>query len=230
MGTRSSFKLRPGSEKPREKLKLYGGSFLSEAELLAIVLRTGSNNSNVLELSEKLLNTFGGLKGLLEATLEELEGIDGVGFAKACQIKAIAEIVKRVERAPFSPYVRISNPYEAYRFLKGIFSWEVEEVYVLSLDAKGGLLGVKKVGQGTLTESPFYPREVISAIIRSNASRVILSHNHLSGDPSPSDEDFSVTEEIKELVFRIGIKFDDHIIVGKGRFYSFAKKAILEEG
>ncbi|MCS7233133.1 MAG: DNA repair protein RadC [Synergistetes bacterium] len=230
METRSSFKLRPGSEKPREKLKLYGSSFLSEAELLAIILRTGSNKSSVLELSERLLNTFGGLKGLLEATLEELEGIEGMGLAKACQIKAVAEIVKRIERSPFSPYIKILNPFEAYRFLKGVFSWEREEIYVLSLDAKGKLLGVKKVGQGTLAESPFYPREVISAVIKSNASRMIISHNHLSGDPSPSEEDILVTEKIKELAFKMDIRFDDHIIIGNKRFYSFAKKAVLEEG
>lgn len=230
METRSSFKLRPKSERPREKLKLYGSSFLSEAELLAIVLRTGSHKSSVLELAEKLLNIFGGLKGLLEATLEELEGVEGVGFAKACQIKAIAEIARRVERSSFSPSVRVSNPHEAYRFLKGVFSWEREEVYVLPLDAKGGLLGVKKVGQGTLTESPIYPREIVSALIKSNASRVILSHNHISGDPTPSNEDILITEKIKELLLKIDIKLDDHIVVGKGKFYSFAKKAILEEG
>lgn len=230
METRSSFKMRPGSEKPREKLKLYGPSCLSESELLAIVLRTGSKDKSVLELCEGLLNAFGGLKGVFEASLEELEDFDGIGFAKACQIKAIDELVKRLNRSSFSPYVRLSNPSEVYTFLKGIFSWEREEVYVLLLNAKGGVLGVRKVAQGTLRESPVYPREVVSAAIKSNASRVILSHNHLSGDPTPSEEDLSITRKIGDLLCEMDIRLDDHIIIGKGKFYSFAAKAVLEEG
>jgi len=230
MGTRSSFRFRPDGEKPREKMKLYGEVSLSEAELLAIILRTGSAGVSVLELSERLLNHFGGIKGILDAPLDELERVNGVGFAKACQIKAISEILRRVQRSDFSVNVRISNPFEAYRFLKSVFPLEREEVYVLLLDAKCGLLGVRKVSQGTLTESPFYPREVISALVKANASRVVLSHNHLSGDPTPSPEDIAVTEKIRRLVSELGAIFDDHIIVGKNRFYSFARKAILEEG
>lgn len=228
--TRSSFKLRPKGERPREKLKLYGESSLSEAELLAIILRIGSPGESVLELSNRLLDLFGGLKGLLNASLEELEGIDGMGFAKACQIRAISEILRRVQRGDFSPYVKILTPFDAYRFLKGVFSKEREEVYLLLLDAKCKLLGLKKIGQGTLTESPLYPREVISALVKANASRVIISHNHLSGDPVPSPEDIYMTERIGRLLSEVGASLDDHIILGAGKFYSFARKAILEEG
>ncbi|MBC7240176.1 MAG: DNA repair protein RadC, partial [Chloroflexi bacterium] len=164
------------------------------------------------------------------ASLKELEEINGVGFAKACQIKAIGEIVKRIHRLGFSPNLRVSNPFEAYSFLKGVFSWEREEVFVLLLNAKGMVLGVRKVSQGTLTESPIYPREIVSVVVRANASKVILAHNHLSGDPAPSQEDLYITDKLKKLLGELDIKLDDHIIVGRGRFYSFATRAVLEEG
>ncbi len=230
MRTRSSFRIRPEAEKPREKLKLYGGALLSEAELLAIILRTGAAGVSVLELAEKMLDFFGGLSGVLNATLEELQSIEGIGLAKACQIRAMGEIFRRVQRSHLGLETRISSPFEAYKVLKGFFSQEREEVYVLLLDAKCRLIGVRKVGQGTLTEAPFYPREVIAAALKANAPRMIVSHNHLSGDPSPSDEDRILTEKISKLASEMGMRLDDHIIIGKKRFYSFSRRGVLEEG
>ncbi|MCD6364104.1 MAG: DNA repair protein RadC [Synergistetes bacterium] len=230
MKTRSSFRFRPEAEKPREKLRLYGEGALSEAELLAIILRTGASGISVLELSERMLNFFGGLSGVLNATLEELQNVEGVGLAKACQIVAVAEILRRVQRNTLQPEVKISNPLEAYRILKGVFSAEREEVYVLLLDARGHLMGLRKVGQGTLNEAPFYPREIIAVALKANASRIIISHNHLSGDPFPSVEDEVLTKKLKRLASEMGVRLDDHIIVGKKCFYSFSRRGILEEG
>jgi DNA repair protein RadC len=221
-----SIKDLPEQERPRERLIAYGPSSLSDRELLAIIIGSGTRSMSALDLAGALLSKSpdGSLKYLLKASLEELEGFPGVGRALAVRMKASAEIGRRL-CLPNSRRVVIQTPQDAGAILiEKTRHLEAEHFYVMLLDTKNRLLGLEVVSVGTLDASIVHPREVFKPSIRRSAAAVILAHNHPSGDPSPSHEDLSITTRLIEAGRILGIEVLDHLIVGDGRYVSLRER------
>lgn len=224
-----SFTLRdlPISERPRERLIRHGSDALSLQELLALILGRGVQGESVMTTAQKLLAQFGSLESLLDASLEDLQQIKGIGVAKACQIKACLEIARRVNSSNLKTSSKkrkqLLSPDEIYRLLKPRLAHHKKEHFVLiSFDTRNTLLSIDTISIGTLNASLVHPRELFEIAIRHHAASVIIAHNHPSGDPDPSDEDIRVTKKLIETGKLLGIQVLDHIIVGNDTFYSFS--------
>lgn len=216
----------PTEERPRERLDQLGSEALSIQELLAIILSRGVKGESVITTSQKLLSKFGSLEGLREASLEDLQAIKGLGFAKACQIKATFELARRLERGrrdimTKSSKKSLSADEVATLVKKNIGSFHKEHFVVISLDTRSKILGMDTVFVGTLTSSLVHPREVLEAAMRRHAAKFIIAHNHPSGAPDPSEEDTKVTRLIFESGQIMGIAMVDHIIIGRDSYFSF---------
>jgi DNA repair protein RadC len=223
----------PESDRPREKLLEKGPDALSNAELLAIILRTGdaSTGQSALDYGRLLMTQFeDSLRRLEEASVQEICTIKGIGPAKATQIKAALEIGKRFAQEelkrgePFRSSTEVFNHYREH--LGGL---KKEEFHVLLLDAKNRKIKDVRVSEGSLTSSLVHPREVFNPVIRESAAAVILVHNHPSGDPSPSQEDLHITRRLREIGEVMGVRVLDHVIVGKGRYVSFVDDGYWEK-
>lgn len=225
-----SFTLRdlPVSERPRERLIQHGSDALSLQELLALILGRGVQGESVMTTAQKLLAQFGSLESLLDASLEDLQQVKGIGVAKACQIKACLEIARRVNdkslnKTSNKKKKQILSPQEVFQLLKPKLSHHKKEHFILiSFDTRNTLLSIDTISIGTLNASLVHPRELFEIAIRHHAASVIIAHNHPSGDPDPSDEDIRVTAKLTEAGKLLGIQVLDHIIVGNDRFYSFS--------
>ncbi len=218
----------PQEERPRERLAKYGAEALSNAELLAIILRTGMKGGTAIDLANKLLNHFNGnLKAIVSADMNELSKIKGLGFAKAAQIKAAFELSKRINY--LQDNIRISSPKDAAEFLMPKLRYlDKEHFFVLCLDTRNKLIGNEvKVSVGSLNASIVESREIFKAAIAKNAAVVILAHNHPSGDPTPSNEDIAVTKRVVNAGDVIGIKVNDHIIIGDGKYVSMKERGLI---
>ncbi len=218
----------PASERPRERLSKYGADVLSNSELLAIILRTGSRNVSAIDLANKLLKGEGGLRRLYELSFEELKSIDGIGSAKASQIKASLELGKRLRTFKDDVSLYIKSPddiasivMEDMRYLKK------ECLKLIMLNTKNMVISIKDVSIGGLNSSIVHPREIYIEAIKRSSSSIIICHNHPSGDPSPSNEDINVTKRIYEAGKIIGIELLDHIIIGDGKYISLKAKNIM---
>ncbi len=218
----------PRDERPRERLLRYGAENLSDAQLIAIILRTGGSGRSVLALAMELLDTFKGLSNIENASLADLSSVKGLGPAKISQIRAAFALGKRLmsesahSPVPFSSS-RIVHSYFAPRFknLK-------KEIFLsLLLDTKNRLVKEVKVSEGTLTNSLIHPREAFREAVRESAAAVIFVHNHPSGDPEPSRDDIAVTKRLKETGDIIGINVLDHVIIGEGRYVSLREKGLM---
>jgi len=219
--THHSLRELPEVERPRERLRAYGESALSNTELIAIALGTGSRGENVVSLAQRLLGTFHGLTGLAAASIAQLCQVSGVGPAKAAQLKAALELGRRLVASGGDSGPRISNPAEAAtRFLAEMATAPQEELRVMLLDTKNHVLRTHTVYVGNVNTSMIRPAEVFREPIKDNATSVILAHNHPSGDPTPSAEDLEVTRELVRLGKNLGIKVLDHLIIGKQRYVS----------
>jgi len=217
------------SDRPRERLKENGASALSNAELLAIILQSGTRNTNVLDMSRNLLSKFS-LERLESYSLQELLQIKGIGIAKACQIKALFELGKRINTFSGSKKVKINHPKDVYSlFFPILRNEEQENVFLLSLDSTNGLISKTLVFKGTLNESLVHPREIFKEATRQSACSIILVHNHPSGDPTPSEEDKNITALIKDLSEMMNIKLVDHVVVAAQGFFSFKEKGLLDK-
>jgi DNA repair protein RadC len=218
----------PSSERPRERLIQHGSEVLSLQELLALILGRGVQGESVMTTAQKLLAQFGSLAALLDASLEDLQQVKGVGVAKACQIKACLEIARRVNEQSFNKAhnkkkKQILSPQEVFQLLKPKLVHHKKEYFMLiSFDTRNTLLSIDTISIGTLNASLVHPRELFEIAIRHHAASVIIAHNHPSGDPDPSDEDIRVTAKLTEAGKLLGIQVLDHIIVGNDRFYSFS--------
>lgn len=217
----------PEDERPRERLKRLGARVMSNAELLAIMLRTGADGQNVLRLAEQLLARFQGLPGIARASLAELQAVHGIGPAKAITIKAALELGRRLMAAAPEERPRITSPADAANLLMSeMMLLEQEELRVVLLDTRNHVLRVKTVYRGSLNTSVVRIGEVYRDAVKDNAAALIVSHNHPSGDPSPSPEDVHVTRQIRQAGALLDIELLDHVIIGRQRYVSLKERGL----
>lgn len=214
-------------DRPRERLIKVGAEVLSTAELLAIVLRNGSQGESVLRLAERLLVEFDSLPGLSRATITELISIHGVGEAKAAEIKAALEIGRRLVASAPEERPRVSSPDDAFHLLKSEMMFlEQEHLRLILLDTRNRVLRTPTVYVGSLNTSVIRVGELFRAAIRDNAAAFIVAHNHPSGDPSPSPEDITVTRQIVQAGKLLDVDVLDHIVIGRNRFVSLKQRGL----
>ncbi len=219
----------PTSDRPRERLMRYGPESMSTAELIAIILGSGTKSMPVLQLAHEIISKFGSVKRLADTTIEELCEIKGLGQTKALQLKAALSLGMRVSRQASLPKYRIETPQHAYHLVKDELESEKREHFVtILLDAKGYVINHQVVSIGTLSKTLIHPREVFYPAIRHKASSMVIAHNHPSGDPTPSQEDYDVTRSLMEAGELLGISVRDHIIVGCDSYVSLRQRGIME--
>lgn len=221
----------PIQDRPYEKLEKYGANVLSNAELLAIIIKAGTKGETSVELARRILKEHSednGLAFLNDISLEELMGIRGIGRVKSIQLKAVIELGKRIVSFKNENRICISSPVDVSKFLMEEMRYLKQEHFkVIMLNIKNHVLKQVDVTIGTLNASLVHPRDVFSEAIRNKCASIILVHNHPSGDPSPSQEDIDVTKRIVEAGMILGIEVLDHIIIGDGRYNSLKEKGII---
>jgi DNA repair protein RadC len=214
----------PKSSRPRERFLEKGAEALSDAELFAILLRTGSIGENVIDMSNRLINEYG-LNKLFECSLKELQEIKGIGPSKAMQILAMREILKRINLAE-KPVKKITCAKDVFDlFHERLKDEKQEHFYVLMLNTQNYIICEHLVSKGILDASIVHPREVFKPAIKNSASKVILVHNHPSGNPDPSSEDLEITEKLIKSGEELGIKVLDNVIVGKEEWWSWKERS-----
>ena len=212
----------PEDDRPREKLLARGAGALSDAELLAIVLRTGAAGASAVDHGRAIMARFGDFRQLAGAGIADLCVVKGVGPAKAAQILAALEIAKRYGEREFRPGEAFRGSGDVYaHFRERLASERREHFYAVLLDNKHRKIKDVSVSQGSLTASIVHPRDVFAPVVREAAAAVIFVHNHPSGDPTPSKEDIEITRRLREVGELMGVRVLDHIVVGKGRYVSF---------
>ncbi len=222
----------PPGERPREKLLERGAQSLSDAELLAIFLRTGGKGRSAVELGRDLIARFGTLTALLAAEPGALGTTSGVGPAKSAQLKAALELANRALREKVTVREGLASP-AAVRdhlaaYLRVALGGRDREVFVaVMLDAQHRVIATEELFQGTLTQTSVYPREVVKSVLRHNAAAVIFAHNHPSGVAEPSQADQVLTETLQRALALVDVKVLDHFIVGRGAAMSFAERGLL---
>lgn len=225
---RPTMKELPEDIRPRERLMNEGAEALSDIELLAILLRTGSREVTALDLASLVMVRFKSLRLLVDATVEELSEVKGVGPAKASQVKAALELARRLSQFSDLPRPVIKSPDDAAGLvMEEMRHLDREHFRALLLNTRNQVIGTDKVSVGTLNSSTVHPRELFRSAIKRSAASVILVHNHPSGDPTPSREDLDITGRLSEAGKIIGIEVLDHIIIGDNKFTSFKAKGLI---
>ena len=214
----------PKVDRPREKLEKYGPERLSDSELLAILLGTGSKGINVVELSNKILKKFSG-DGLAKTNVKKLKNTFGLGSAKACEIVACFELGRRLLQNKQSTL--ILEPKDVWEELKDIRDNKKEHFVIFFLDARNQEIKREVISVGSLNANLVHPREVFEPAVRHLAAQVIIAHNHPAGDPSPSQEDLELTKQLVDAGKILGIEMKDHVIVSKTNFFSFKEQKLL---
>lgn len=213
----------PATERPRERLLAKGPEVLTDAQLLAILLRTGRRDSSAVQVAMELLHCAGGLAGLARSGVDELCKIPGIGPAKVAQLKAALELGRRAIAVPVSTGTKISSSADLFRHFHPLLRDLKRELFkVVLLDAKNTVIKETTVSEGSLTLSIVHPREVFALAVRESAAGVIFLHNHPSGDPTPSAEDRRLTDRLVTAGDVLGIRVLDHMIISDGRYVSFA--------
>ncbi len=214
----------PENLRPRERLQKQGVQALSDAELLAILLRTGNRQENAVALATRLLQQHS-LASLSRTRLADLRKLSGIGLAKSCEIAACFELARRVQIVQDGKNFTISSPKDVLSLVEAeLLHLQQEQCVGLYLDARHSLLKKETIFVGTLNASLIHPREILRVGISEGAAAFILVHNHPSGDPEPSEEDVKVTRQLKEAGETVGIELLDHIIIGKNKHYSFKEE------
>ncbi|HZG71041.1 MAG TPA: DNA repair protein RadC [Chondromyces sp.] len=218
----------PNEDRPRERMIHNGPQSLSNHELLAIILRTGSKKESVLQLANRLLKNFEGLRLLKDASIEEITSIKGIGQAKAVQIMAALELGRRISNLKYDDRYIIRSPEDGANYVMEEMRFLSQEHFVcLYLNTKNQVLHKQTVFIGSLNASIVHPREVFKEAFRRSAASIICAHNHPSGDPSPSREDIEVTKRLSECGKLIGIELLDHLIIGEKKYVSLKEKGYL---
>lgn len=218
----------PIEERPRERFIQSGPKSLSNKEILAILLRTGTREESVLQLANRLLTTFEGLRLLKGASLEELTAIKGIGKAKAIQILAAIELGRRIANLTYDERYVIRSPEDGANYVMNDMRFLSQEHFVvIYLDTKNQVIHKQTIFIGSLNASIVHPREVFKEAIRRSSASIICVHNHPSGDPTPSREDIDVTKRLAECGRMLGIEVLDHLIIGEKKFVSLKEKGYL---
>ncbi len=218
----------PLNERPRERMLKEGANVLSNQELLAIILRSGTKEESVLQLSHRLIQQFEGLNLLKDATIDELIAVKGIGNAKAVEILASLELGKRVNRLQIEGRYIIRSPEDGANYVMDEMRFLSQEHFVcIYLNTKNQVLHKQTVFIGSLNASIVHPREVFKEAMRRSAASIICFHNHPSGDPNPSREDIEVTQRLSECGKIVGIDVLDHIIIGNQKFVSLKEKGYV---
>ncbi|WP_251358190.1 DNA repair protein RadC [Kangiella sp. TOML190] len=218
----------PQAERPRERLMTRGAAHLSDAELLAIFLRTGTRKLNVVDLARYLLHDFQGLKALLEADFSTFKRYPGLGTAKFCQLQAALELSKRYLQQSLELEQAFTNPEQVKLYLKSLLSQQKREQFcLLLLNSQHQLRATEVLFQGTINSAEVHPRIVVEKALAYQAAAVIFAHNHPSGEPKPSEADISLTQQLKKALKLVDIRTLDHIIVAQSKTYSFAEHGLL---
>jgi len=219
----SGIKDWPADERPREKLLARGAAGLSDAELLAIFLRTGIAGRSAVDLARDLLQQFGGLRALLKADAESFCRAKGLGEAKYAQLQAVLELARRHLAEELPERDLLADPAAVRRYLVARLREEPQEVFLgLFLDRQLQLIATEELSRGTLSEASVYPREVVKAALRLGAGAVIFAHNHPSGCPEPSLQDRALTDRLKAALATVEVRLVDHFVVGEGEPVSLA--------
>ncbi|TEA79517.1 RadC family protein [Allopusillimonas ginsengisoli] len=212
-------------ERPRERLLAHGPQILTDAELLAIILRTGTSGCDAIALGQKLVSQFGGLRGLLNASPQALLSIQGLGIAKTCEILAISELNRRALEEALAVGRTLDHPQRVKQYcVARLGHLTIEHCIALYLDNQLQLIAAEEVARGTLTQAPVYPREIVKAGLAHHAAAVILAHNHPSGTARASEADISLTRHLKQALAMVDIRLVDHLIVAGTTAVSLAEQ------
>jgi len=214
-------------ERPRERLARLGAQALSSAELLAILLRVGRRGENAVQMGQRVLQTFGGLRGLHRATYAEVEELQGLGEAKAAAIKAAIELGRRLSLEAPDERPTISSPADAAGLVQyEMQALEKEHLRVILLDTRNNVMEIVEIYRGSLNASVVRVGEVFTPAVRRNAASILVVHNHPSGDPTPSSEDVTLTRALVQAGKILNIEVLDHLVIGYGKFVSLKERGL----
>ncbi len=224
-----SFSDIPADARPREKLMARGAAALGDAELLALLLRTGVVGKNVLQMAQELLDHFGGIAGLLNTGLDDLKQFKGLGgTAKRAELTAVLELARRALAERLEERAVFDSPGAVRHYLQLHLAARRYEVFaVLFLDAQHRLITLEELFRGTLTQTSVYPREVVIRALHHHAAAVVLAHNHPSGSVEPSRADQALTQTLKAALALVDVRVLDHVIVGAGQALSMAERGLM---
>jgi DNA repair protein RadC len=224
-----SLKTLPADSRPREKLLARGAAALSDTELLALLLRTGTRDKGVLQMAAEVLISFGGIAGLLHTAAEDLKRIKGLGGpAKRAELAAVMELARRAVAQQLKEREVFGSPDAVKHYLQLHLARKPHEVFaVLFLDAQNRLIAMEELFRGTLTQTSVYPREVVQRALQLEAAAVVLAHNHPSGTVQPSRADEALTHTLKAALALIDVRVLDHVIVAPGDVLSMAERGLI---
>ncbi len=218
----------PVGERPRERLFANGARALSDAELLAVFLRSGTRGKNAVTLGRDLLVRFGGLQGVLAAKPNELRSIPGIGPAKLAQLQAALELSRRSLGEQLAQQDTLGSPAAVRDYLRLAIGNREHEVFVaIHLDVQNHVIALDEMFHGTLTQASVYPREVVKAALARNAAALIFAHNHPSGKIYPSQDDRALTERLRKALDLVGVRVLDHMVVTRTGIFSFAEHGMI---
>jgi DNA repair protein RadC len=218
----------PADARPREKLLAHGAAALADAELIALLLRTGMKGTSVLQMAQQMLDRFGGVKGLLHSQVGDLKQIKGLGPAKRAEIAAVIELARRALTQELTQRPVFDSPAKVKSFVQLQLAQHTFEVFaVLFLDAQNRMLKFEEMFRGTLTQTSVYPREVVKRALDLHACAVIFTHNHPSGAAEPSRADEHLTQTLKSALALVDVRVFDHLVVGHNEVVSFAERGLL---
>ena len=227
--TLMSLKTLPADSRPREKLLARGAAALSDTELLALLLRTGTKDKGVLQMADEVLASFGGIAGLLHTAAGDLKRIKGLGGpAKRAELAAVMELARRAVAQQLKEREVFSSPDAVKHYLQLHLARKPHEVFaVLFLDAQNRLIAMEELFRGTLTQTSVYPREVVQRALQLEAAAVVLAHNHPSGTVQPSRADEALTHSLRAALALIDVRVLDHVVVAPGGALSMAEQGLL---
>ncbi len=218
----------PIEDRPRERLYKLGSEALRDAELIAVLFRTGTKEKSAVSLAEDVLTTFGDLRKLAQASIEEIEKVKGVGRVKAIELKAALELGKRLVEHKRTYIKRIKQPADVAELLMSDYkNYETECLMCILMNIRNDIIKIEKISQGSIDSADANPMTVFKLAVRIGAPNIIITHNHPSGDPEPSQSDIDLTKQLQEAGKILGIQILDHIIFGDGRYVSLKERGLF---